>query len=238
MTIGIAGGPAIRVPVPIYAEGTIIEVKPVRIGDQIDVGVEIKAINRQVQALVAALTELPGDEALKILRWNSNSPIKDAIEILANKQYDLWAATAAALLLVKARHLDDVAEWLQNLSRLAPHIADAGIAASWARAAQGTGGRRCTEQSVMEFLNQGLTVGAPTFSVGNSLALEMLSILRNSAEDENIRSTARTAYVRAARRSRYRIYRGPYMLWEQIGRNLQSGRLLGPRYLELVRGVL
>ncbi len=238
MTVGIAGIPAIRIPIPVYAEGSIIEVRPVRIGDQPDFAVDIRAIDDRVQALVAGLTELSGEDALKILRWNAESQIDDAIRILAEKQRDLWAATAAALLLVKTRRLEGVEQWPLNLSRLAPHIADAAIAAAWARAARGTGGRRRTEQSVMKFLSQGLSVGAPTFSVGNSLALEMLNVLRNSAQDREIQSAARDAYVRLARRSRYKIYRGPYMLWEQTGNQLQSGRLLGPRYLELVRGVM
>lgn len=237
MTVGIAGVPAIRIPVPIYAEGSIIEVRPLRTGDQqLDFAVEIKATNERVQALVAALTELPSEEALKILCWNAETQIEDAIATLAQKRSDLWAATAAALLLVKARRLDSVGQWPLNLSRLAPHIADGAIAAAWARAAQETDGRRNTEQAVMKLLNQGLSVGAPTFSTGNSLALEMLNALRSTAMDREVQSSAREAYVRLARRSRYKIYRGPYMVWEQTGHQLQSGRLLGPRYLELVRG--
>lgn len=236
LTIGLEGVPAIRVPLPIFAGGSTVEIRPIAMGGQVDFSVEIRAADDRVQALVAALAELPGEDALKILTWNANARLDDAIMILAEKRRDLWAATAAALLLVRTRRIEEVAQWPINLARLAPHIPDAGVAAAWARATKGSGGRVQTERQVMRHLQRGLGVGAPTFSVANSLALEMLSTLRNTASDPEIRHAAQDLYVRTARRSRYKLYRGPYMLWEQSGANLQSGRLVGPRYLELARG--
>lgn len=238
MTISIAGVPAIRIPIPMYAAGTVIEMRPIRTGEQLDFSIEITASDPRVQALVAALTELPGDEALKVLRWNADTGTSAAIQILADKRQDLWAATAAALLLVRTRQLEEVADWLQNLARLAPQIPDASIAAAWSTAAKASGGRRRTEKAVLAHLRRGLSIGAPTLSVANSLALEMLNALQQSAISNDVRLSARDLYVRVARRSRYRIYRGPYMLWEQPGERLQSGRLAGSRYLTLVHGDL
>lgn len=44
-----------------------------------------------------------------------------------------------------------------------------------------------------EVKRQGLSIGASTFSIGNSLALEMLNALRNAAHDREVRSAAHDA---------------------------------------------
>ena len=237
LSVAVEGLPTIRVPVPSYNSELQIKVSPVRSARKMDVRVEMVAARPEVQGLVAALWELDRDEALKIVEWNGRG-LTHAVNTLAAKRNDLWAATAAALVLVRTRSLQDYADWAQNLARLAPHISDAAVVAAWATAASGLGLQEEIERACMGYLTSADAIGANTFSAANTLQLELLNVLRGTARDTEVRKRAAAAYAKLAARTGHRLSAGPYLIWEQTGSRLQQGRLAGFRYGSLARGQL
>lgn len=245
MSIGIEGLSTIRVPLPLYRRGLVVTIRPAPAGeDELDVLVEVTAVDPKVQALVAALAELSSGEAMSVLDWAAGGNADHAIAFLADKAEDLWAATAAAVLLVKIGQFDSVAAWLGNLARLAPHIADASIVAAWGIVADNSeAGIETVEREAMHLLARAGRVGAPNYSVANSLNLELLSSLHATAVSREVRDDAAKVYERATQRSRFRLFKSPYMIWEEAREQLQGGRLPGalsvrPLYLPVARGTL
>jgi hypothetical protein len=235
LSVAVEGLPTIRVPVPSYDAELQIKVSPVRSAQKMDLRVEMVAARPEVQALVAALWELDRNEALKIVEWNGRG-LTHAVDTLAAKRSDLWAATAAALVLVRTRSLQGYASWAQNLARLAPHISDAAVVAAWAAAVSGRSTEREIERECMRHLTSADAIGANTFSAANTLQLELLNVLRGTAHDTEVRQRAAAAYAKLAARTGHRLSAGPYLIWEQTGSRLQQGRLAGFRYASMARG--
>ncbi len=235
LSVAVEGLPAIRAPVPSFNSALHIKVHPVHSAGKMDVRVEMVAAQPEVQALVAALWELDRNEALKIVEWNGRG-LGQAVDTLAAKRNDLWAATAAALVLVRTRSLHHYADWVQNLARLAPHISDAAVVAAWATAASGRGMEVEIERECMRHLGLADAIGANTFSAANTLQLELLNVLRGTARDPEVRQRAAAAYAKLAARTGHRLSVGPYLIWEQTGSRLQQGRLAGFRYASMARG--
>ncbi|MEA3052258.1 MAG: hypothetical protein QOG72_1161 [Sphingomonadales bacterium] len=240
MSIGIEGLPTIRVPLPLYRDGIVVKLHPAHGAESGgDLLVEVTAANPKLQALVTALSDLSSDEALSVLNWAAEGTENSAIAFLAEKVRDLWAASAAAVLLVKCGRIAGVTSWLHNLARLAPHIADASITAAWASVAEGEGANIAeVERRAMDYLARAGRIGAPNYTVANSLNLELLSSLHATALDRKVRDRAAKEYRRATERSRFRLFKSPYMIWEEAGERLQGGRLAGDHYLELASGEL
>jgi hypothetical protein len=238
MSIGIEGLPTIRVPLPLYRDGIVVAVDPIFDSDGgVDLRVEVTAANPRVQALIATLGGQSSSEAMSVLQWAADAPESDAVAILAEKVRDLWAATAAAVLLVKAGRIRGVESWLINLARLSPHIPDAAIAAAWGTIAAGEeSDLKAVEEQAMHYLGRAGRIGAPNFTVANSLNLELLSSLRSTAVEAGVRKAAAREYVRATERSRFRLFKSPYMIWEESRERLQGGRLAGEHYLPVARG--
>lgn len=239
MSIGLEGLPTIRVPLPLYRRGIEVAVHPS--GDEDgnpDVRVEVTAADHRVQSLVTALTDLSSGEALSVLNWAAHGVDDMAIAILASKVNDLWAATVAALLLVKLGRTERVTQWLRNLARLAPHIADASIAAAWGSVADANLDIASAEKEAMDYLARAGRIGAPNYTVGNSLYLELLSSLHGTAADKKVCLAAEREYGKARKRSRFRLFKSPYMIWEEAGEKLQGGRLAGDHYLPVAHGTL
>ncbi|MGZ8286513.1 MAG: hypothetical protein ACXW27_06820 [Allosphingosinicella sp.] len=238
MSIGLEGLPTIRVPLPLYRDGIVVAVNPIFDSEGgVDLRVEVTAANPRVQALVATLSGLSSSEAMSVLEWAAEGPESTAIAFLAEKVRDLWAATAAAVLLVKAGRIEGVASWLTNLARLAPHIPDAAIAAAWGTIAVGEeSDLKAVEARAKHYLVRAGRMGAPNFTVANSLNLELLSSLRSTAVEANVRKVAAREYARATERSRFRLFKSPYMIWEESRERLQGGRLAGDHYLPVARG--
>lgn len=237
LTVGIEGRPAIRVPLPLFLGGLAVTITPTRTVRGPDVQVEVAARDVRTQGLLVALGDLDPEEAASVVTWASGTQA-DAVAVLADKSRDLWAAAAAALVLTRIGRLEEVADWSHNLARLAPHIADAGVVAAWATLGFGNGPNDVVEDHAMDLLRRSARTGAPTFTAGNSLLLEVLGGLRASAIQKRVARQADAEYRRATRRSRSRVFRSPLMIWEQSGERLQGGRLRGPRYFSVAHGEL
>lgn len=237
LSVAVQDRPALRIPIPLFRDGLEVRLRLSADPGASDVAVEVVAVDERVQGLVVALGDLAADEALSVLRWASGGA-EQAVAFLADKQRDPWAAVAAAVALARIGRLEEVADWAQNLARAASHAADAHIVAAWATVGFGAGAVADLERQAVAQLARARRTGAPTFSVGNSLGLEILNTLRTTAADARVRRAASEEYARAKARSRHRVFRSPYMIWEQAGERLQGGRLVGARYLSVARGRL
>lgn len=235
MSVGIEGRPTIRVPLPLFSGGLEVHLRSMLVEGAPDVTVTLVARDVRVRALMAALGDLSSDEALAVINWAAGEH-RLATEVLHRKVEDLWAATVAGLVLIRSGGVERVASWMHNLARLAPHISDASIAAAWTAIACPDGTLEDAEERAMDYLVRARRIGAPTFVVGNSLALDLLSSLRLTGATAKLRRRAAAEYDIAAKRSRFRLYRSPYMIWEQRGEKLQGGSLPGTRYLSIARG--
>ena len=188
--------------------------------------------------MVAAISELGKDDARSIVNWKTGEDGDGAVEILLHKKKDLWAATVAALLLAKTYQLKDVAQWAYNLERLAPHISDAAVTAAWARATDESIGLDMAERKTLNHLKKSRLIGAPTFKVTHSIALELLNAIRGTSSDAKRRDEARREMSIWIKRAQRRLFKGPYIMWEQAGSHLQQGRLPSQRYLRIAKGEL
>lgn len=240
MTLAIAGRPAVRIPLPMYSEGCRVLISPLEVDGKTDALVRIEAADPRKQSLVAALHRLDPEESVAMLLSWSNSfvggPFKEAVDILFDKYEDAWAATVAALVLARTFQMDKVRHWAFNLERLAPHICDAGVAAAWARATDRTLDSSEREDAVLEHLIRARRIGMPAFKATQAMALELLNALQGTSKDTLIRSKARYELGIWTNRARYRLFDGPYVIWEQAGPQLQSGSLPEERYRRVARG--
>lgn len=241
LTLAIAGRPAIRVPLPMFAEGCRILISPLEVDGRADALVRIEAVDPRKQTLVAALRRLDPDEALSMLRWASpdeGAPLDTAMNILLHKHQDVWAATVAALVLGRSFRLDKVADWAFNLERLSPHIGDAGVAAAWAQATDRTLAPDAREASVLDRLIRARRIGMPAFKATQGMALELLNAIRGTSKDAAIRASARHELDIWTRRAGHRLFEGPYFIWEQAGQSLRRGTLPEDRYCRIAVGRL
>jgi hypothetical protein len=235
MSVGVEGRPTIRVPLPIFSRGVEVQIRSNLVENGPDASIAVSAVDQKVQGLVAALGDMSAEEALLVLDWASGGQDL-ATSVLFHKVQDPWAAAASALVLIRSGDLGDVASWITNLARLAPHIADASIAAAWAELATSSDDVGQAESSALEHLTRARRIGAPAFVVASSLATDMLASLRLTAQAPVVRRRASEEYTRAVARSRFRLFRTPFMIWEQPGEKLQGGRLPGLHYMSLARG--
>lgn len=238
LTLAIQGRPAIRTPLPLFAGGLNVSIAPLWINGEVDALIRIEAASPKKQALVAALSELGQEDARSIVNWTAGEQGDAAMEVLLHKTQDLWAATVAALLLAKTYQLKDVTNWAYNLENLAPHISDAAVAAAWARAADESIDVEHAEEKTLGHLRTSRKIGAPTFKITHSIALELLNAIRGSSSDAKRREQARHEMAIWVRRAQHRLFKGPYIMWEQAGRQLQNGKLPNERYLRVARGEL
>ena len=238
LTLAIQGRPAIRTPLPLFAGGLSVSIAPLWINGDVDALVRIEAESPKKQALVAALSELGRDDARSVLNWTAGEQGEAAMDVLLHKKQDLWAATVAALLLARTYQLNEVTNWAYNLESFAPHISDASVAAAWARAADPSIDVELAEEKTLDHLKMSRKIGAPTFKITHSIALELLNAIRGSSPDPKRREQARHEMAIWVRRAQHRLFKGPYIMWEQAGRQLQKGRLPNERYLRVARGKL
>ena len=238
LTLAIEGRPAIRTPLPLFSGGVLVSIAPLWINDESDALIRIEAIDPKKQALVAALSELNGDEARSIINWTAGEEGDAAMKVLLHKKKDLWAATVAALLLAKTYRLKEVAQWAYNLESFAPHISDAAVAAAWARASDEALDLDLAESKTLRHLKKSRKIGAPTFQITHSIALELLNAIRGTSSDSKRREEARNEMSIWVRRARSRLFKSPYIMWEQAGSQLQKGRLPKQRYLRIAKGRL
>lgn len=241
LTLAIAGRPAIRVPLPMFSEGCRILIFPLEVDGMLDALVRIEATDPRKQALVAALHRLDPEEAVSMLRWSTSlerAPLKTAVDVLFEKYEDAWAATVAALVLARTFQMKKVRRWAFNLERLAPHICDAGVAAAWARATDRALDSSQREDAVLEHLIRARKIGMPAFKATQGIALELLNALQGTSKNTLIRSKARYEIGIWTNRARFRLFDGPYMIWEQAGPQLQSGSLPEERYRRVAQGTV
>jgi hypothetical protein len=239
LSVSVDGLATIRVPVPLFRDGVVVQLTPLARGSTPDFGIEVVALNDRVEALVMALKYMARSDALSTLNWASKVGYNSAIEVFAHKKKDLWAATVAALILVRGGNETAPLTWFRNLVDLAPNIADARIALAGALALSSVEQVDTTEQQIFEQLKSSEEIGAPNFVAAHQLALDLLDGLRTAAVDTQIRGASRELYARWARRSRKRLLEGPYAIWQHLNRGqLRRGRLPSKRYLQVAEGRL
>jgi hypothetical protein len=238
LTLAIEGRPAIRTPLPLFTNGIRVLISPFYVNNVPDAVIRIEAIDAKAQALVSALSGADKDEARAIVEWTSESISSASMELLLHKKRDLWSATVAALLLAKTYQLQPVAKWAYNLQELAPHISDASVAAAWARASDDEGNLEVAERQTLGYLKKSRKIGSPTLKITHTIALELLNAIRGSSEDPKLRDEARNEMSIWVRRAKNRLFKGPYIMWEQAGFKLHSGKLPKERYLRVASGSL
>ena len=236
LTLSVAGLPSVRVPIALFREGVHVGLGVRSSRGRPDFRVEVRPEDPRKKVLMDALQTFTDEEALKVLEWSADATVDEAIEILLHKKQDLWAATAAALLLIKAKRFRGVSDWYFNLARLAPHIADADIAAAWVALAIGGDDAGEAEARSLGYLRHSRRTGAPNFVVANSLLLELLNNLRVNGGSSKIRDKAAEEYKIAVARSRFRLFETPYMIWERDEGKGKAGRLDEEVYEILAEG--
>lgn len=236
LSVSVEGAPLVRIPVPLYRDGVAVTLEPVDGGKRADFAVEIEALDDRIQSLVTALSNLDSENASKLLELVVGSH-GDAVVVLAQKKSDFWAATVAALLLVRCGKELGREHWLRNLAEWAPHISDASIAAAWSTAAS-DGDTRQMERRVISLLAKSSEIGAPNFMVGQRMGVELLDSLRSTAQDVEVRALAREHYNRWARRVQGRLTNTPYLIWEDLADNVRQGTLPAEPYGRIVNGTL
>lgn len=236
MTISVEGLPEIRVPLPMFAEGISVALISRWDGKQPDLGVEILPNNMRLRQLVGALTRLSDDESIEVLEWAAQDAGDETNEVaesfLYRKRADTWAAVLASLVPVRAGAYGR-AQWIYNLAKLAPHIPDAGILAAWVKLATGEGDEAELEIEALNYLKRASWAKQPAFTVANSLNLELLNSLRHSAKEVEVRKKADAIYRDALEYSRTRLFKSPFMIWEDMNR-LSRGQLMTPEVYMLV----
>ena len=236
VSVGIEGSAALRIPIPLFTSG--LKLRLAKLKNTKDLRPIIEPSDVQINALVAALHSLSDIEAVSVLRWSDGLQLSDAVRMLEVKRQDYWAATAAALLLVKIRALDvETAQWVLNLVRLAPHIPDASIAAAWSSAIVHRDNDD-VENIVLGYLRKGLRTGGTTYAISQALAIDLLSSLRTSAKDAEVRKLADADVKIWLRRKSISMVSGAFSFWEQSGPNLRSGDFPLERYTVLAKGQL
>jgi hypothetical protein len=239
LNVSVGGLPTIRAPVPLYSGGVTLRIAPLMRETGADFLIEIIAVEARVEALVVALMWMADTDALATLDWASGAVRDDAISILAQKQNDLWAASAAALILARSGNIGTRLHWFENLVNWAPHIADAPIALAGALAVAHDSERAALERKLLELLKHSDAIGSPNFVAAHQLSLDLLDGLRTTAKDRDVRISARNLYTRGTRRSRKRIFDSPYVIWEHLHKGqLRTGQLPADRYLRVVTGRL
>lgn len=241
LTLAISGHPAIRIPLPMFIEGCRILISAFEVDGVADALIRLEAVDPRKQTLVAALHRLDPEEAISMLQWSSSTEgasLKDAVKFLFEKYEDAWAATVAALILARSFRIAEVRKWALNLERITPHINDAGVAAAWARATNCKMKSDKRDEAVLEHLIRARKIGMPTFKATHGMALELLNALRGTSKDATIRSKARYEQSIWTRRAEYRLFEGPYSIWEQPGPNLRSGSLPEDRYRRVALGTV
>lgn len=216
VVIGLSDRRSIRVPLPRYRDGVEVVIALDATLPGRDLDIDVRALDPTVQALVAALSTSSRDESLTLVEWAGDGHVGNAVPFLAQKRQDLWAATAAALLLVRARRMAPFEQWFYNLAEFAPHIADSAIAAAWVTLATGTGPGADLEAKAMEYLRFSGRVGAPNFVAANSLGMELLNSLRTTAESDKVRAQAGEEYALMTKRSEHRLLGSPYMIYSDF----------------------
>lgn len=241
VSISVEGTPTIRVPLPFFHGGIRIRLAPISVLDATDTIVSIEAIDHRIQALVASLAELSRSDAMEVLRWaTESSAVEDAIPFLAHKREDFWAATAAALVLIRTERITDYVHWTRSLAEWAPHIPDTEIIAAWAEAASAEDDTNILhlETLMLERLKKSRQTGAPTFVVSNQLATDMLTSLAKTAEDLEVRKMANEELGVWKRHDCERLFPGPYMIWQENEPGVNSGSLPSERFLIVSEGLL
>ncbi len=237
ISCSVEGLQTIRVPVPLYREGVSIFLHPRMGKDSVDFWIGLDAKDPAIEALVVALERMGREDALATLSSNGGG-IDDAILILGKKRRDLWAATVAALILARTGNVGNRLQWFHNLADWAPHIADAPISAAWAEAARGEGDTIQIEARIFELLERSMAIGAPNFTAGHMMGLELLDSLRSTASDKAMRSAADGRYRQWMSRSKSRLFESAYLMWEHLGTSLTKGKLPDQRYLSVASGEL
>lgn len=172
-----------------------------------------EALDAKVQSMVAALSELPLSYAKPVLEWAAAGPIDSVVEQFVSKQQDIWAATAASLLLARSNNAKGQAGWIYNLADRSPHICDAGVAAAWARASDG-GDPELMERETLNYLVRARQASKPTFRATYSLALELLTALQTPSDNEQLGSKDAAAELTLwSRLGDTRLPSKPYALW-------------------------
>lgn len=217
LVLAVEGVANICIPVPFYRQGTTILFRLREQFGRPDFKVDIQAKEYKLEMMVEALRSYNDEDALKVLAWNSDGQLSDAVDFLAHKKRDLWAATVAALILIKRTRYENITQWYSNLVGIAPFIPDVYICASWLALIDSTEGNDLeAEKIALSYLEKAYKLGAPNFVIANSLMLEILNNLRMNGSSDQIRNPAEEMYSKTAKRSRYRIYSTAYMIWESV----------------------
>lgn len=239
LNVSVAGLPTVRAPLPLFREGITVRISPLLRETGADFLIELIAVEHRVEALVVALKRLSDTDALATLDWASRSGRDDAITILADKKNDLWAASAAALILARSGNIANRLHWFKNLTNWAPHISDAPIAFAGALAVEGEDETAALEREILALLQRSDDIGTPNFVAAHRLALDLLDGLRSAAKDADVRRAAHELYMRRTRSSRKRTYESAYMIWEHLNEGqLRKGELPAERYLRVASGRL
>lgn len=244
LTVSVAEDLAWRVGLPRFADGLRIKVRAAIGATTPDLVVSLRPINPTAAVLVGALERATPDEAGTILRQGAGANLADdvpmgdaaglAIDALANKMRDPWAASAAAVLVARTGNIAKVADWTCRLADTFSQLTDAQVAAAWAEVAREEN-EALGQQRALDRLIDARRRGAPYFAATNALALEMLTSLA-LGEIPLIQASAKRERASWARRSRRALRTGAFLSWELPPGQLQQGQLPPQTYRTVLQG--
>ena len=237
LTISVEDDVAWRLPLALFRGGLEIRLSPTATASGPDLAVRMMPQEARTAALVGSLQKHFPDQPDALIEWSTGSPVEGALDSLAEKMSDPWAAAAAALLLVRCGDIGRVARWVDNLNNRFPWLGDASVAAAWAGAATSPDAR-LVEARALELLIQGRRRGAPYFAASNVLALEMLGALATGSLESAVRAGARRERAIWSRHGRRMMRTGVFLSWERSGAGLTSGELPTANYKILAQGRL
>lgn len=237
MTVSIEGLSSIRVPLPGLKEGCKVGVFPEFKYGNLDFTIRLHPKNGKMQTLLTALSNFDKKETSKVIDWVAEE-IGSVKPIFAQKYSDPWAATLAAIFYAKSGEISKYVDWAYNLAKAGENISDASIVAAWARAVDLTGSIEDAEKQILGYLIQARKIGAPNFVHTNSMALDLLDSLVQTAQDKSVRSRAASEKKKRAKRSRHKVFAGPIFMWEEPKNHLRTGILPSERYNIIKTGLL
>lgn len=213
LTIIVDGEAVTRASLPLFADGTIIDVNPTETVEGRGASLMVRPRNSRIAALVASMNRLFPDEIATTLAYATGEPNSDAITVLAQKRQDPWAAAAAALLLTKVTPDHTTMQWTSNLAEWFPWLPDSSITAAWMQAATAPEDSVDLDANCLKHLQRAREAGRPYFRAASMLALDMISTLANGSASDEIRRLARSEERAWARRARQSQNTGPLLTW-------------------------
>lgn len=180
-------GIAVRGVIPWFAGGTEVKLAWRSPGT---ISVSLTPSDQTTKLLLAGLERGSPSERTLIAEHSSPGGIDSAIEYLAQKKQDPWAAVAAAYLLLRTPTFDSVKPWIFNLKALFDWMPDASILATWAEIASANEDSEELDHLCLEQMCFARALGTPYFRITLLVALELLDTLTVSATTADLRRRA------------------------------------------------